>query len=117
MNMTLNLRQILAIILAVLGALTASTAQLTDLFGPGAAKTIISLAGLCNTILSIVVATISGQSSEIRAVQAMDGVDKIVVNERANSTLATLAVAPENAKIEAKPSAQAAVHKTAKDSL
>jgi len=111
--MTLNLRQVLALILAVLGAITASTAQLTDLFGPTAAKTVISIAGLLNTILSVVVATTSGQASVIRDVQAMPGVDKIIVNEKANSTLASLAVDPKNEKIDAKPSAQAAVNATA----
>lgn len=112
--MNLNGKQIALIVAAVLGALTTSTAQLTDLFGSEIAKYIISFAGLCNTILSIVVATISGQGSMVRDVQDMQGVEKITINRKANSTLAGLAVDPLQDKIETKVGDEHAVNAAAR---
>lgn len=112
--MSLTRNQVLSIIVAVLSACAAASAQLTDIFGPGVAKMIISVAGLLNTVLSSILAIITSQGGQIRDVQSMAGVEKITVNKDANSTLATLAVDPAQDKIEASPSAQAAVEKTAK---
>lgn len=112
--MNLNGKQITLIISAILGALTTSTAQLTDLFGADIAKYIISMAGLCNTILSIIIATISGQGSMVKDVHDMPGVEKIVVNEKANSTLAGLAVDPAQDKIVTKPGDETAVRAAAR---
>jgi hypothetical protein len=111
--MNLNANQVVAIALVILGVFVASTAQLTDLFGAMAAKYIVSFSGLLMSILSGILGVMTGQSSQVKAVQAMPGVEKIVVNAQANETLATLAVDPAQAKIEALPSAQAAVNKTA----
>lgn len=111
--MNLNGKQIIAIIMAILGALTASTAQLTEIFGAGIAKYIISMAGLCNTILSIVIATITGQSSMVLNVQDMKGVEKVLVNRDANPTLASLATDPKQEKIEIKPGDERVVNATA----
>lgn len=102
--MNINHKQVLAIILAVLGVLMVSTTQLTDLFGPHVAKTVVSVAGLMNSILASVLAIISSQAGLLKDVQAMPGVESIVVNKQANQTLAQLAVDPANAKIESKPS-------------
>ena len=112
--MNININQIIAIVLVVLGVCSASTAQLTDLFGAGAAKYIISGSGLLTSILSGVLGIITGQGSIIKAVQAMPGVERISVNSQANSTLATLAVDPNQGKIETIPGAAAAVAATAK---
>ena len=111
--MNLNINQVLAIALVILGVFVASTAQLTDLFGPAVAKTIVSVSGLFMSILSGIVGVLTGQSSQIKAVQAMPGVEKIVVNAQANSTLAGLAVDPAQEKIETAPGAGAAVARTA----
>lgn len=111
--MNINGKQVLAIIVAVLSVLAVSTAQLTDIIGAGPAKTVVSLAGLANTIMSSVLAVLTSQSSILTDAQAMPGVDKIVVNEQANKTLATLALDPLNDKIEAKPESVAAVTNTA----
>ena len=102
--MNINHKQVLAIVIAVLGVLMVSTTQLTDLFGASVAKTIVSVAGLCNSILASVLAIISSQAGLVKDVQAMPGVESIVVNKQANQTLAALAVDPANAKIESKPS-------------
>lgn len=115
MKVHLTMGQVFAIILAVLGVLSASTVQLTDLLGAPMAKAIATVSTLTMTILSSVLAIITGQASQIQAVQAMPGVDKIVVNEKANDTLATLAVDPLQLKIEATPAATSTVVQTAKD--
>lgn len=112
--MNLNINQVLSLILVVLGVFVASTAQLTDLFGPLVAKTIVSLSSLLMAMMSGALAIITGQSSQIKAVQAMPGVEKIVVNSQANSALATLAVDPAQAKIETTPASAAAVQATAR---
>lgn len=111
MNLTRN--QIIAIVIAVLGVLMASTSQLTDLIGPQATKWVQSLAGITNSVLASVLAVITGQSGIIRDAQAMPGVEKITINSQANSTLATLAVDPKQDKIEATPQAEKAVQATA----
>lgn len=112
--MNLNPKQWLAIVIAVLSVFIASTAQLTDLVGPQVTKLIVSLSSLTVTILSSISAILSTQTSLIQDVQAMPGVEKITVNAKANQTLASLAVAPENAKIEAAPGADTAVNQAAK---
>ena len=111
MNLTRN--QIVGIIMVVLGVLTTSTAQLNDLLGPHLAKDLVSIAGMINTALAGVVTLMSGQTTQIKDVQAMPGVEKIVVNSSANAALATLAVDPQQEKIEAQPSSEVAVQKTA----
>lgn len=109
----MNAKQALSIALVVLGVLTASAAQLTDLVGPGVTKIIISLSTLTMSILAGVQGLISGQGSLLKDVQAMPGVEKIVVNKDANPTLATLATDPLQPKIEVKPGAELEVNHTA----
>lgn len=111
--MTLTRNQILAIILAVLGVLMASTAQLTDLFGPSATKSIQSVAGIANSVLASILAVITGQSGIIKDASSMQGVEKITINSEANSTLAALAVAQDQPRIEPTPQAAQAVQATA----
>lgn len=106
--------QWLGITLIVLGALTGSTAQLTTLFGATVTPIIVSASTLLMSILGGVVTFIGGQSSQLAAVQAMPGVEKIVVNSMANGTLATMTVDPTNNKIESLPGSQQAVEATAK---
>lgn len=111
--MTINRGQILSIIIAVLGVWVAAGAQLTDLFGPGATKLIIAGSTLTMSTLAAVNVVLQSQGSQITAVQAMPGVDKIVVNEKANATLATMAVDQANDKIQTTPQAKLAVQATA----
>jgi len=112
--MNLNGNQVLSIILIVLSVLVASTSQLTDLVGPGMTKTVVSIASLLSAILNGVMAVITGQSSQVKAVLAMPGLDKMVINKNAGAMLATLAVDPAQDKIEASPEASAAVQATAR---
>lgn len=114
--MNLNVKQIISIIGAVLSVLMISTAQLTDLFGIGTAKIIVSVAGLGNTIISSVMAVISGnqtQDQQIKQVLAMPGVQHLEVNSSASPALAKLAVDPTIDKIAPTLEARIAVQKTA----
>lgn len=99
--MNLNGKQIISIIIAVLSVLMVSGAQLNDLIGPTAAKTVVSLAGLLNLILGSVMAAISGQSSLVRDVAAMPGVERISINASATPALAAVAVDPGQTKVGA----------------
>lgn len=112
--MNLNLNQIIAIIVVILGVFVASTAQLTDLFGPLVAKTVVSASGLLMSVLSGILGVLTGQASQVKAVQSMPGVDNIVVNKQANPTLAALVVDPNQPKIVASPGAEAVIAATAK---
>lgn len=112
--MNLNGKQIIAVCGAVLSVLMVSTSQLTDLFGPGVTKTVVSIAGLVNLILNSVTVAISTQGGLVKDVLAMPGVEKINVNASANQTLAAIAVDPTINKISPTPQAQSAVEATAK---
>ena len=112
--MNLNGKQIISIIGAIVSALMIATSQLTDLFGPGVAKTIVSAAALSNMILSAVMIQLTGQGTMLKDVAAMPGVENIKVNASANSTLAVLAMDPAQDKISPTQAAMAAVTQTAK---
>lgn len=112
--LNLNLNQIFAIVLVVLGVATASTAQMTELFGPVAAKTVATSAGLLTSILSGVLGVLTGQASQVKAVQAMPGVESILVNAKANQTLAAIAVDPNQSKVQVVPGDVNKVTETAK---
>jgi len=112
MNLTTN--QIIAVVMVILGVLVGSTAQLTDLLGPGTTKTIVSLASLANTMLSGIMVVLTGQTAQIKNVIAMPGVEKITVNSQANQTLAAVAIDPAVNKISPTPAAMADVTATAK---
>ena|ERR1039457_4854 len=112
--MNLNQNQIIAIILAVVGAMAASTSQLTDIFGPAETKMIVSLCSLLTAIGNTVMAILTSQTGTIRTVQAMPGIEKITVNSQANQTLAQLATDQTQAKIETKLGSEATVAATAK---
>lgn len=115
--------QKIALAIAALGFLAASGSQLTDIFSPFGSsaplivKEIISVSTFISGGLGVFLAFMTGQGSQITAVRAMDGVEKIIVNEKANAVLATLAVSKEENKIEATPQAQKAVEATAKAAL
>lgn len=110
----ISTKQWLAIIVAILSAMATATTQMVDIFGPTFAKSVMGAASLLSTILSSILAIISTQTALIKDVQSMPGVEKITVNGNANATLAGMAVAPENAKIEAAPGADNAVNQAAK---
>lgn len=101
------------VFLAALGVASGATAQLTDLFGPKIAHLVVTASSLASTLISAIMVPMTGQNAQIRAVDAMPGVQSIVVNEKANPTLAAVAVDP-NSKVEATPAAAKAVEATAK---
>ena len=112
--------QKIGLAIGVLGFLATAGTQLTDIFAPFGSlaplivKEIVSLSGLISGVLGIVLAFLTGQANAVKAVQAMPGVEKILVNEQANATLATLAVDTTQNKIEPTPAAASAVQATAR---
>ena len=82
--MNLTLIQKIAITMAVLGVLSTSGVQLTDILGSGIAKSVVSVSGLINSVLAAIVAVISGQSAIIKQVASMPGVERVSVNADAN---------------------------------
>jgi hypothetical protein len=105
--------QILALTLVVLGAITGGTGQLTEIAGPGVTRVLVATASLATTIISGFIMVLTGQSSIVKSVQSMPGVETITVNAKANETLASLAVDPTNVKIQVAPEAQKIVEQTA----
>lgn len=113
--MNINLNQVLAIIIAVLGVWVVSAANLTDLFGQGVAKLIVSASALTMSTLSAILGVLTGQASQVKAVSNMQGVEPIQINKNANSTLAQLAVDPTQPKIQPVPADTAAVRDNARN--
>lgn len=109
----LTRNQMIAITIAVLSVLSGATAQLTDLFGAYAAKTIVSAASLITTALSSIMAVLTSQGSTVKEVQSMPGIEQITVNKAANNVLASLAVDQSNVKIAPAPGAEVTVAQTA----
>lgn len=113
--MNLTTVQKIALAVAILSFLAAggSATDLVAVFGSPAAKMIASVSSLGAGIGGIIVAFLTGQGATVRMVQDMPGVEKIVVNRQANATLAQLAVDAAQPKIEAVPSDEAQVTRTA----
>lgn len=116
----MNTAQKLALTIGILGLLAASGTQLTDIFAPfGSAaplivKEIISLSSLVSGVLGVALTFTTGQAGQVQAVREMPGVEQLLVNKKANPTLAAMAVDPTVANIEIKPGDEKAVIATAK---
>jgi hypothetical protein len=110
----LTLMQWIGISIGLNSLFMGATPQLTVLFGANAVPYIVAIATLGNGALGVFVTVIGGQSTQIRNVLAMPGVEKIDVNGRANAALAALAVDPEVNKIAPTPAAMATVTAIAK---
>lgn len=106
--------QIIAMILVLLAVIGGGSAQLTDIFGAGVTKILVSLSTLGTGLLSGWMVILTGQGNIVQQVQAMPGIDKIVVNKQANPTLASLVVDEAQPKIEAAPGADQMLAQTAK---
>lgn len=111
--MGLNLRQMMAILIAILSVLAVSTTNLSDLFGPTAAKIIVSASNMLNAMLAGILGVITGQAAMVKDVAAMPGVEPIKVNAKANSVLAAIAMDPNVDKVAALSTDAAAVAATA----
>src|SRR5579872_5559694 len=113
--MNLTTVQKIGLAIAVLGFLATAGTQLTDIFAPLGSlapvivKEIVSISGLVSGVLGIVLAFLTGQVNAVKAVQAMPGVESIVVNAKASPALAALAVDPTQDKVDVLPAAAAAV--------
>lgn len=112
MNITRN--QWIAIAILILSVNMGATTQLTDLFGVGVAKYIVSLSSLGSSILAGIQLILGGQATQVKDVLAMPGIQKVEVNAMANPTLAALAVDQNMNKISPSPNAQAQVESIAK---
>lgn len=82
-----------------LSVVVASTANLTDLFGSGNAKLIVSAASLLNAFIQGVSVVLMSQGNIVKEVSLMPGVDPLKINAQANPTVAGLALDPAQAKI------------------
>jgi hypothetical protein len=111
--MNINGKQLISILMAVLGVITISGAQLTPLLGATLASTVISVAALVNTILAAVMSNLTSQSNQVKDVAAMPGIERVSVNAQANTTIAALATDPAQPKIGPIPGAKDAVTETA----
>ncbi len=111
--------QKIALSIGILGLVATGSTQLTDIFSPFGSlaplivKEIVSVASFTSGILGVVLTFMTGQGSQLKAVQNMPGVEKIVANAKANATLATMVLDETNPKIKAAPEAVAAIQKTA----
>ncbi len=105
--------QILGGVLVVNTVLAGGTTQLTDLFGAAMANHILAVCTLGSGICGGFIMNMGGQSSQLRNVLAMPGVEKIAVNGQANAALATMAVDPLENKIAPTPAAMDKVTATA----
>ena len=106
--------QWLIILLSLNSAIAGATAQLNDLFGAQVAHYIVSGVTFANTIIGAMMVPFTGQSAQIKQVLAMDGVEHIDVNSKANATLAQIAVDPAVDKIAPTQSAEAKVAQIAR---
>lgn len=101
--------QKLALTIAILGFLASAGGQLTDALAPFGSlaplivKEIISLSTLASGVLGIFLTFSTRQGDLVKAVQAMPGVETILVNKDASPSLAVLAVDKTQEKIEALP--------------
>jgi hypothetical protein len=99
----MNQNQWLAITLAVLGVLAASTAQLTDLFGAQVTHIIISVSTLLMTLLSAILGVLTGQAGMQRSVTAAGNLVVSPKNGNAVSLAQKIGTMPEVSKVVAAP--------------
>lgn len=113
--MNLTNKQYVAIAMAVLAFLAASTGQMTEFLGPTLAKSVASGASFINGLLASIMAVIIGQGAIVRDVRSMPGVENIEVNAKANAVLASLAVDPKEDKIVPKSGDERIIQEKAKE--
>jgi hypothetical protein len=84
----------------------------------GLVNDVITLIGLVSPIfLAYFAAKSASQTAQVRAVQAMPGVEQITVNAKANPDLAVMAASTTDAKVVPTPEAAQAVAMTAKSKI
>lgn len=113
--MEITRNQWIAILILALGLISGATGQMTEIFGSGPAKSIASAASFFSSFVAGVQIILGGQGQQVRDVRAMDGVDRVLVNEKANQTLAKIATDPNEPKVgPAAPDLRNVLESTAK---
>lgn len=92
-------KQWFAIISGFVSSMITGAALLNPLFGETLALKIVAVLGITNLALNSVQTAVTGQAALIKDVANMAGVEKITVNEKANPTLASVAVDPTVDKV------------------
>ena len=92
-------KQWFTIVSGFVSSLITGAALLNPLFGEGLSLKIVAALGIVNLLLNSVQTAFTGQAQLIKDVAAMPGVEKITVNEKANPTLASVAVDPTVDKV------------------
>lgn len=109
----MNFKQILGGIVVVLSVLMISTAQLTDIFGPAVAKSIVSLASILNGICGGWLTILTNQANTVAAAATTKGVE-VQVSKDAPPAVAALAVNENQQSISPAPGQEQAVADVAK---
>lgn len=112
--MNITSKQWFQIVSGIISGLITGAALMQTLFGQDLTIKIVAGLGIINIMLSSVGAALSGQANLVRDVRAMDGVQNIEVNAKANSTLAAMAIDSKEAKISISPGSLPQVTATAK---
>jgi hypothetical protein len=105
--------QWVAFVIGAASFIGGATAQLTVLFGTLGASITASACALISGVAGVFLMATTGQGATMQQVARMPGIQKVLVNEDANATQATLAVDPAEQKIGPTPEAKAAVTATA----
>ena len=112
--MTVTSKQWFQIISGVVSGLITGAALLQTLFGQDLTIKIVAGLGVFGIILNSVGAAFATQTSQVKDVLDMPGVEHITVNAKANPALAALAVDPAVDKIAPTQAAMTQVAATAK---
>jgi hypothetical protein len=96
----LNGLQWCMVAMSALSFFSGATGQLTDLFGPTLAHTIVTVAGLANGMITAIMTPLVGNTAQTKNVAAMDGV-QVKVSTNAEQSIAKLAVDPAQPNIGA----------------
>lgn len=105
-------KQWFTIVSGFVSSMITGAALLNPLFGETRALKIVAALGIVNLLLNSIQTAFTGQSALVKDVLAMDGVERIRVNEKANPTLAAVALDPTQPKISPLPEAQEKVMQT-----
>lgn len=110
-------KQWFQVVSGIVSSLITAGALFTSLFGETMTLKIIACLGLANIVLNSIGAVLSGpdsQTTQVKNVLAMKGVEKLDVNAQASPDLAKMAIDQTLDKIAPTPAAFAAVTATAK---
>ena len=102
------------IVSGIISGLITGAALLQTLFGQDLTLKIVAGLGVAGIVLNSIGAAFSTQTSQIKDVLAMPGVERITVNAQANQPLAAVAIDPAVDKIAPTAAALSAVTQTAK---